>query len=81
MKRNTLIAETICPDTHGQLNGEELQQCNGLTPPLIIPVPEQPLGAEDRTVAQCSRRVGTQVYAGGLQLVLWEHEGFPIKRL
>ena len=61
-----LIAETICPETHGQHNGVELQQCNGLTPPLIIPGPEQPLGAEDSTVAQCSRRDGTQVYAGGL---------------
>ena len=81
MKRNTLTTETVCPDSHGQHSGVELQQCNGLTPPLIIPAPEQPLGAEDSTAAQCSRRADVQVYAGGLYPVLWEHEGFPIKGL
>ena len=81
MKRNTLTTETVCTDTHGEHNRVELHQCDGLTPPLIIPAPEQPLGAEDSTAAQCSRRVDVQVYAGGLYPVLWEHEGFPIKGL
>ena len=66
MKRNTLIAEAICPDIHGYHRGIELQLCNGLTPSLIIAAPEQPLGAEDTTVTQSSESVGIQVYAGGL---------------